>query len=124
MELFEVVPRDDPDRDVSELSGGNQQKLVFARALGDRPEAAVLEDPTAGVDVGSRAVLYRFVQESAERGTAVLLISTDFEEVAAQSHRVLVLSHGRIVAELDRSDGFTAESLAEASYGLGAAAVV
>ena len=124
MELFEVVPRDDPDRDVSELSGGIQQKLVFARALGDRPEAAVLEDPTAGVDVGSRAVLYRFVQESAERGTAVLLISTDFEEVAAQSHRVLVLSHGRIVAELDRSDGFTAESLAEASYGLGAAAVV
>ncbi|WP_433496979.1 sugar ABC transporter ATP-binding protein [Sphaerimonospora sp. CA-214678] len=124
MELFEVVPRDDPDRDASELSGGNQQKLVFARALTDRPEVAVLEDPTAGVDVGSRAVLYRFVQESAEAGTGVLLISTDFEEVAGQSHRVLVLSHGRIVAEFDRSQGFTADSLAEASYGLGTASVV
>lgn len=121
-ELFEVVPRDNPDRDVSELSGGNQQKLVFARALADRPEVAVLEDPTAGVDIGSRAVLYKFVHDAAAAGTAVLLISTDFEEVAAQSHRVLVLSHGRIVEEFDRSRPFTAESLAEASYGAGAPA--
>ncbi|MGE0216378.1 sugar ABC transporter ATP-binding protein [Mycolicibacterium sp.] len=115
-EIFAVVPRDLPDRDVTELSGGNQQKLVFARALADRPDVAVLEDPTAGVDVGSRAVLYQLMHESAQAGTAVILISTDFEEVAAQSHRVLVMSHGRVVTEFEDADGLNADLLAEASY--------
>lgn len=116
-EVFAVVPRDLPDCDVSELSGGNQQKLVFARALADRPNVAVLEDPTAGVDVGSRAVLYELMHSSAQAGTAVILISTDFEEVAAQSHRVLVMSHGRIVSEFSETDALNADMLAEASYG-------
>ncbi|WP_345420846.1 sugar ABC transporter ATP-binding protein [Pseudonocardia xishanensis] len=115
-EVFAVVPRDRADRDVSELSGGNQQKLVFARALADRPDVAVLEDPTAGVDVGSRAVLYRLMHESAQAGTAVVLVSTDFEEVAAQSHRVLVMSHGRVVAEFSDAEQLNADMLAEASY--------
>lgn len=114
---FDVVPRDEPDREIAELSGGNQQKIVFARALADRPEVAVLEDPTAGVDVGSRTVLYDLMHEAARQGAAILLISTDFEEVAQQSHRVLVLNHGEVVAEFaDRSD-ISAERLAEASYG-------
>lgn len=117
-ETFAVVPRDHADRDVSQLSGGNQQKIVFARALADRPEIAVLEDPTAGVDIGSRAVLYRLMHEAAEAGTAVVLISTDFEEVAAQSHRVLVLSHGAVAAEFADTRQITADRLAEASYAL------
>jgi ribose transport system ATP-binding protein len=115
-ETFGVAPRDRADRDVSELSGGNQQKIVFARALADRPDVAVLEDPTAGVDVGSRAVLYELVHEVAEAGTAVVLISTDFEEVASQSHRVLVMSHGRVAAEFSDVGELTADMLAEASY--------
>jgi len=115
-EAFEVVPRDRADRDISELSGGNQQKIVFARALADRPEIAVLEDPTAGVDIGSRAVLYDLIHDAAEAGTAVLLISTDFDEVAAQSHRVLVLSHGAVAAEFPDARQVTADRLAEASY--------
>jgi ribose transport system ATP-binding protein len=110
------VPRDRADRDVAELSGGNQQKVLFARALADRPEVAVLEDPTAGVDVGSRAVLYDLMHEAAAAGTAVLLISTDFEEVASQSHRVLVLSHGEIVEEFRDARAVSADRLAEASY--------
>lgn len=122
-EAFDVRPRDRADRDVAELSGGNQQKIVFARALADRPEIAVLEDPTAGVDVGSRAVLYSLMHEAADAGTAVLLISTDFEEVAAQSHRVLVLSHGAVVAEFTDSSNMSADQLAEASYAVGSARV-
>jgi ribose transport system ATP-binding protein len=118
LETFGVVPRDRPDREIAELSGGNQQKIVFARALGDRPEVAVLEDPTAGVDVGSRAVLYDLMHEAARAGTAVVLISTDFEEVAAQSHRVLVLSHGTIAAEFPDARRVSADRLAEASYAL------
>lgn len=115
-EEYGVVPRDRADRDIAELSGGNQQKILFARALADRPEVAVLEDPTAGVDVGSRAVLYELMHEAADAGTAVLLISTDFEEVAAQSHRILVLSHGTVVKEFTDAQGVSADGLAEASY--------
>jgi ribose transport system ATP-binding protein len=116
-ETFGVTPRDDPDRGLFALSGGNQQKVVFARALGDRPDVTVLEDPTAGVDVGSRAVLYHLIHEAAKAGTAVLLISTDFEEIATQSHRVLVMSHGRLIAEFTNADTLDADQLAEASYG-------
>jgi ribose transport system ATP-binding protein len=116
-QTFGVVPRDDVDRDVSELSGGNQQKLVFARALADQPDFAVLEDPTAGVDIGSRATLYALMHESAQAGTAIALISTDFEEVAAQSHRVIVLKHGRIEAEFADASQISADRLARASFG-------
>ena len=120
-ESFGVTPRDRADRDVAELSGGNQQKILFARALADRPEVAVLEDPTAGVDVGSRALLYDLIHQAADAGTAVLLISTDFEEVAAQSHRVLVLSQGTIVEEFLDAREVSADRLAEASYAVGSA---
>ncbi|MFC7789954.1 sugar ABC transporter ATP-binding protein [Microbacterium sp. MAHUQ-60] len=115
-DTFDVMPRGSADRDMSELSGGNQQKVIFARALADRPAVVVLEDPTAGVDIGSRAILYDLLHEAAESGTAIVLISTDFEEVAAQSHRVLVLSHGRIVAEFTQTSALSADVLAEASY--------
>lgn len=113
---FGVVPRDQADRDIADLSGGNQQKVVFARALADRPEVAVLEDPTAGVDIGSRAVLYDLINEAAQAGTAVVLISTDFEEVAAHAHRVLVLSNGTIATEFTDARTVSADQLAEASY--------
>lgn len=117
-ERFGVVPRDDADRDVAEFSGGNQQKIVFARALADHPAVAVLEDPTAGVDVGSRAILYELMHEAARAGTAVVLISTDFEEVAAQSHRVLVLAHGTVSEEFPDARLIDANRLAEASYAM------
>lgn len=119
-ERFGVVPRDRADRDVAEFSGGNQQKIVFARALADQPAVAVLEDPTAGVDIGSRAVLYELMHEAARAGTAVVLISTDFEEVAAQSHRVLVLSHGKVAEEFPDARAVDANRLAEASYAVAA----
>jgi ribose transport system ATP-binding protein len=63
----------------------------------------VLEDPTAGVDVGAKAEIYRLLAKAVARGQAVLLISTDFEEVAAICHRALVFRDGRVVAELDQA---------------------
>jgi ribose transport system ATP-binding protein len=113
---FGVIPRDRADREVAQLSGGNQQKIVFARALADRPDVAILEDPTAGVDVGSRALLYDLINQAADAGTAVVLISTDFEEVAAQAHRVLVLRHGKVAVEFPDARGISADQLAQASY--------
>jgi ribose transport system ATP-binding protein len=113
---YDVRPPDAIERPLSSLSGGNQQKVIFARALRSQPKLLVLDDPTAGVDVGSRVQLHGFLHESASRGAAVVLASTDFEEVASQCDRVLVMRHGRIEQQLTRHE-LTADRLARASYG-------
>jgi ABC-type sugar transport system ATPase subunit len=76
----------------------------------------VLDDPTAGVDVGSRVQLHGFLRESAAQGSAVVLASSDFEEVASQANRALVMRDGRLAEELER-ERLTPERLARASYG-------
>ncbi|EPO6700689.1 TPA: sugar ABC transporter ATP-binding protein [Pseudomonas aeruginosa] len=87
---------------VETLSGGNQQKVVMARWLEITRRVLILEEPTAGVDVGAKADIYRLIQHALEQGLAVLLISTDFEEVANIAHRALVFSRAKVVASLDK----------------------
>jgi ribose transport system ATP-binding protein len=89
-----------PEAPIETLSGGNQQKVVIARWMRIGPDVLVLEDPTAGVDVGAKAEIYRLLVAALARGQAIILISTDFEEVAAICHRALVFRGGGIVAEL------------------------
>lgn len=98
-DLAVVPPR--VDGQVSALSGGNQQKVLFAKWLFRRPDVMLLDEPTRGVDVGSKFAIYRFIAEIASSGVAVLLVSSELEEVIELSHRVYVLHHGRLVAELD-----------------------
>ena len=93
-----------PDIPIELLSGGNQQKVVIARWMRIRPNVLILEDPTAGVDVGAKAEIYRLLHEALGQGRAVLLVSTDFEEVAAACHRALVFRDGAIVTELAGAD--------------------
>jgi simple sugar transport system ATP-binding protein len=88
-----------PDQQVADLSGGNQQKVVMARALATRPRALVLVAPTAGVDVRSKESLLGIVDSVAERGTAVLLVSDELEELR-RCDRVLVMFRDRVVHEL------------------------
>jgi ribose transport system ATP-binding protein len=95
-----LVPNS-PDEFIECLSGGNQQKVVIARWMHIDPEVLILEDPTAGVDVGAKAEIYRLLAAGLARGQAILLVSTDFEEVAAICHRALVFRDGAIVDELD-----------------------
>ncbi len=90
----------DPAAPIETLSGGNQQKMVMARWLRIGGRILALEDPTAGVDVGAKAEIYRLLADAVGRGLAVLLISTDLEEVAAICHRALVFRAGRIVGAL------------------------
>jgi ribose transport system ATP-binding protein len=113
---YDVRPADGSELPMDSLSGGNQQKVIFARALRAAPRLLVLDDPTAGVDVGSRVQLHGFLRQSAAQGSAVVLASTDFEEVASQANRVLVMRDGRVAQELER-DRLTPERLARASYG-------
>jgi simple sugar transport system ATP-binding protein len=104
MDQFGVVPAD-AERLAGSLSGGNQQKIVMARAL-DRIEASadravvVLGQPTRGVDVGAAAVIHRAIVSAAEKGLGVLVISADLGELKRLSHRIVVLSGGRVVADL------------------------
>lgn len=90
----------DPDLPVEALSGGNQQKVVVGRWLATGRKLLIAEDPTAGVDVGAKADIYRLIARAMEAGLAVLVVSTDFEEIAHICHRALVFSRGQIVSEL------------------------
>jgi ribose transport system ATP-binding protein len=85
---------------VSELSGGNQQKVVFAKWLDIEPQVVVLDDPTRGVDIGARAEMHGIVRELRAAGKAVLVASTDLAELVELCDRVLVFQRGRIVGEL------------------------
>jgi len=100
----------DPEAPVETLSGGNQQKVVMARWLEFGGQLLILEEPTLGVDVGSKADIYRLLAGALERGLAVLLVSTDFEEIAGVAHRALVFDRGRVVRELG-GDTLTLEQL-------------
>jgi simple sugar transport system ATP-binding protein/ribose transport system ATP-binding protein len=85
---------------VGSLSGGNQQKVMFARALLCGPKVLIADEPTRGVDVGSRRAIYDLIVEQARQGVGVVVISSDLEEVLALAHRVLVIRSGRVVSEL------------------------
>jgi ribose transport system ATP-binding protein len=84
---------------VATLSGGNQQKVIFARWLDAASRILVLEEPTRGVDVGAKAEIYRLIDELCQQGVAVVLVSSEVPEVLAISDRILVMSRGRITGE-------------------------
>ncbi len=86
------------------LSGGNQQKLMLAKSMLSRPRILVVDEPTRGIDIGTKAQIYRFVAALAAEGTAVVVISSEMAELIGLCHRVLVMRRGRIVAELAGED--------------------
>jgi ABC-type sugar transport system ATPase subunit len=91
----------DPSRTVRNLSGGNQQKVVLARWLASDPAVLLLDEPTRGIDVGTKAELYEIIRGLAETGIATIIVSSDLPELLALSDRVLVMSGGRVVAETE-----------------------
>jgi len=116
VERFDVRPRL-IDIDVSALSGGNQQKVVMARWMKLGTPVLILEDPTAGVDVGARAEIYDLLNEALAKGIAVLVISMDFEEIAHICNRALVFNRGKVVDELINEDVTFANLLQRACGG-------
>ena len=105
----------DPTLPVEALSGGNQQKVVIGRWLATGRKLLIAEDPTSGVDVGAKAEIYRLIAVALEQGLSVIVVSTDFEEVAHICHRALVFSRGSIVAEIPQSKLSTAALIHAAS---------
>ncbi len=102
------------ERPVVQLSGGNQQKAVLAKWLRRGPRVLVLDEPTQGVDVGAKAAIYRLIHEAAQDGAAVVVCSSDVEELAELVDRAIVLTGGRVSAELTAAQ-VTAPSLTEAT---------
>ncbi|MCW2862787.1 MAG: sugar transporter ATP-binding protein, partial [Actinoallomurus sp.] len=93
-----------PHQKVSELSSGNQQKVLLARWLAMRPKVLLLDEPTRGIDVGAKAELQDLLDELAVNGLAILLISSDLEELVSGCDRVVVLRDGAVAAELTGLD--------------------
>jgi len=106
-----------PSAKVVNLSGGNQQKVLFARWLFRNPRVLILDEPTRGVDVAARAAIHRLINNLAAEGTAVLMISSEIEEVLGLAHRVLVMRRGSITREFGADPPL--DSVMEAAFGLG-----
>lgn len=93
------------------LSGGNQQKLVIAKWLRRKPRVLLLDEPTRGVDVGAKHEIYKAVRRIADEGTAVVLVSSDLDEVVDNSDRIIVLGRGRVLGSLERAEASVARVL-------------
>ncbi|MCC5975951.1 MAG: sugar ABC transporter ATP-binding protein [Rubellimicrobium sp.] len=107
-----------PSDHADTLSGGNQQKVLFARALAGNPRLLLLDEPTRGVDVGAKYDIYRLIRGLADRGIAVILASSDLPEVIGLADRIAILHHGRL-AHLVPNDGLTEEGLLTLCYTAG-----
>jgi rhamnose transport system ATP-binding protein len=101
---------------VATLSGGNQQKVVLAKWLARRPRLLIIDEPTRGIDIGTKAEVHRLLGELVEQGIAVLMISSELPEVLGVADRILVLHEGRLSGEFNREDA-DEESIMRAAAG-------
>jgi len=102
--------------EAGKLSGGNQQKVVLSKWLNTRPRLLILDEPTRGIDVGAKAEVHQMINELAQEGIAIILISSDLPEVLAMSDRVLVMREGQQMAIIDRAEA-TQEKVMTAAMG-------
>lgn len=92
------------ERPVGELSGGNQQKVLLAKWIFSRPEILMMDEPTRGVDVGAKYEIYEIINQLAERGKSVLMVSSELPEILGMCDRIYVMNEGRILTELENKD--------------------
>lgn len=104
MDMVDIRPRD-PSRPVGQLSGGNQQKVLFARWLAGNADILLLDEPTAGIDVGAKAQIHRLMRKFAEDGGGIVFASSEMLEVMSISDNVVALRRGTVVARISREDG-------------------
>jgi len=100
------------------LSGGNQQKVVIAKWLATKPRVIILDEPTKGIDIGSKAAVHAFMSELAANGLAVIMVSSELPEIMGMSDRIVVMREGRIANEYDNNEDLKAEALVRAAAGI------
>ena len=118
-ELYEALSIYPPNPDIttSNLSGGNQQKVLLAKWLSTKPKVLILDEPTRGVDVGAKKLIHETIVKLAESGISILLLSSDLPELVALSDRVIVIRQGHIVGELKKEDRFDENKVLLAANG-------
>ncbi|MCL2464676.1 MAG: ATP-binding cassette domain-containing protein, partial [Micrococcales bacterium] len=105
------------EQPVRELSGGNQQRVVFSRWFGANPRLLILDEPTRGVDVGAKADIYALIEQAREQGMAVIVVSSELDELFSLADRIAVLHQGRVGAVVDRAD-FSKERIMRTAAGV------
>jgi rhamnose transport system ATP-binding protein len=103
------------DQHVSELSGGNQQKVVLSKWLATNPRVLILDEPTKGIDVGAKSAVHALMSQMVEQGLAVVLVSSELPEVMAMSDRIMVMREGRVVAEFEAGNVTPEQIVAKAA---------
>jgi len=116
IETFDIRPAD-PALPARALSGGNQQKIVIAKWLATSPKVIILDEPTKGIDIGSKAAVHAFMGELVAQGLSVIMVSSELPEILGMSDRVVVLREGRMVAVYN-NDGLSAETLVRTAAGI------
>lgn len=117
MSAVNVQPPNTRNR-ANSLSGGNQQKVMFAKWLFRAPHIFIIDEPTRGIDVGAKQAIYELIANLAKQGMAILLISSEMEEILGLAHRVFVMRYGHIVTELRESDySLTEDNIMRAAFG-------
>ena len=101
---------------VDRLSGGNQQKVVLAKWLATEPKVLIIDEPTRGIDVGTKSEVHRLISQKAQEGMAIIMVSSELPEVLGMADRVLVMREGRLAGEFDRSEA-TAEKIIAVATG-------
>jgi ribose transport system ATP-binding protein len=120
LRLLAIRTADVDETPVAALSGGNQQKVVIAKWLMTRPQIILLNDPTRGIDVGTKQEIYRLLRKLADEGAAIVLYSTDYAELIGCCDRVLVFYGGAIRRELTGGD-ITEQALVASALNIGGA---
>ena len=93
-----------PEQVIGNLSGGNQQKVLISRWLLTNPEIIILDEPTRGIDVGSKSEIHKMISRLAQQGVAVIMISSELPEILGMSDRIMVMYEGRITGEVSREE--------------------
>jgi ribose transport system ATP-binding protein len=101
---------------VKNLSGGNQQKVVLAKSLATESEILIFDEPTRGIDVGAKQEIYKLMCELANNGIAIMMISSDMEELLGMADRIIVLSEGRLAGQVQREQ-FSQDTILDLASG-------
>ncbi len=116
IKTLQIKPNN-PAMPIESMSGGNQQKVMLGRWLNTKPKALIIDEPTCGVDVGTKQEIYRHLRELASRGVAIILISSDLPEVLSLSDRIVVMRQGRIVDTISSSEATMEDILSKGLLG-------
>ena len=111
MEKLDIRPRL-PEMDIENLSGGNAQKVVVGKWLSTDPKIFIVDEPTAGVDIGAKAEIHRLLRDLARKGMGVIVISSELPEILKVSDRIVIMKKGKIVGEMESGEA-TQEKILE-----------